>query len=243
MRRNSAATDAAMPASIMIYAYGSTPIPNHSAGAAVVGYTGPADPLVELARPVNASSKVMADLFAVLMAIDLVLRSGVHAARIAFWSPQPIEELLNGRSHGERDDRLNPNLHPTTRQIIDAILDKLELARRTRTTITFENRNGWLQAPEEKLLGSMKFRTKKLALHAARVGQAAPPAPVAPGEPARAVAVDRLGLSARKWSSLVENLVEVGAVKSSPRDRMIAELSIRRAMDAFHRTLEHVCAA
>lgn len=30
---------------------------------------------------------------------------------------------------------------------------------------------------------------------------------------------------------------------SSPRDRMIAELSIRRAMDAFHRTLEHVRAA
>lgn len=242
MRRNSARMDA-MTASLIVYAYGSTPIPNHAAGAAVVGYSGDAAGMVEISRPVRATCKMTADLAAVLMAIELVLESGVPSARIAFWSNDPIEGLMMTRSVFEREGSLNRNMLPANRAILEVIFDKLELASRTRTTITFENRYNSLPSVEERVIGSMKFRTKQLALRAARQAERQTSAePVEPISEA-VVNVDEFGLNARKWSALVENLVEVGAIKSSPRDRMIAELSIRRAMDAFHRTLEHVRAA
>jgi hypothetical protein len=244
MRRTSANADAIL-ASFIVYAYGSTPVTELTAGAAIIGYPGDAAQMVEFARPVRANCKMTSDLAAILMAIDFTLQSGVPSALIAFWNNHPLEKLLVTRSASEQEGGLSSNMLRANRDLLETIMDKLELARRTRTTITFENRYNRIRSPEEEVIGSMKFRSKQLALRAAHDELDAMPTAqeIDPVVANPAPTADLLGLSAHKWSALVENLVEFGTAKSSPRDQMIAELSIRRAMGAFHQTLAHVRAA
>lgn len=228
---------------VTFFAHGSTPRVRKPAGVAVVGRMRATRDLLEVARPVDVENKSLADLIALRLAIEMAVGSGASSAFIVVSTLDEVEGYVEKWQVAGQDTKIHPGMGSEKRDLMLEVLRALDEARHMRLVI--HNRKSYDWTDDDPFISELVHQAKELASRCSneRSQRQIMPAAVLPLIRNTAVADDPLGLSAVKWNALVEQLVEVGLAKSGAVDTTSAELGIRRAMAAFHQTLEHVRAA